>query len=73
MLLRAFQDSVLSKWTAGKIVMWIYDQIGPIAARAIEAIPVMKPICRRILDLIIAHIENKTDLRREHFRKEKQR
>jgi hypothetical protein len=66
--LRAFRDTVLSKTITGRIAIHGYYLVGGITARVVEIIPFAKPVCRRILDLVIIYIERQTPLRRNHFR-----
>jgi hypothetical protein len=69
LFLRVFRDMVLSTSVIGRITKWVYYYTGPFAARVVELLPIFKPICRRILDSTIDSIENKTNLRRQHFHK----
>lgn len=69
--LRAFRDDVLSKSTAGQLLICTYYQVGPYVARVVEVIPPLRVLCRRGLNRIVEVIEASTNLKRNSFRQPK--
>jgi hypothetical protein len=69
--LRAFRDQVLSKSKGGRAAIWTYYRVGPYLARAVQVMPPLIRLCRRILDRIVDLIEAKTELKRTNFRRPK--
>ncbi len=67
--LRAFRDSVLSRSYSGRFFTTFYYRVSPYLAWAIEKVPILKSMIRRLLDFVVLTIERETNLRREQFRK----
>ena len=67
--LRAFRDKYLQKNFLGRVFVWFYYKYSPKLAYVVNKVDFLKRISRKILDLIVYTIENKTSLKRHNFRK----
>lgn len=67
--LRTFRDEVLSISRFGRALIWLYYQVSPYLARAVEILFPLRLLSRRTLDLVVMLIERTTHLRRKSFRR----
>ena len=65
--LRAYRDLYLRKSVRGKALIWFYYNVAPYMAYFVDKISPLKRISRCCLDLIVAHIERRTVLKREDY------
>ena len=68
--LRAFRDEIMSRSELGRVLIWVYCKFGPYAALVVERVPLLRPLCRKVLDKIVDTIERSTHLKRSNFRGE---
>ena len=66
--LRAFRDQVLMSSVAGRIFTRLYYKCSPYVARLLELSPWLRKLSRHSLDLVVAQIELRTQLKRSSFR-----
>jgi serine/threonine protein kinase len=57
--LREYRDAVLSKRIIGRLVIKIYEAIGPGFARAVQAFPVIRGVLRPILAKLAMRVHNR--------------
>lgn len=73
LFLRAYRDNYLRNNLLGRFFIWLYYNVSPYPAWVVLRVPLLQKISRRILDRIVAGIEDHTTLSRGAFAERKRR